>query len=38
MATVPTITCPYCHHKFAGVRVTKHGLINCSRCGKTMRI
>lgn len=38
MATVPTITCPHCHHKFVGVRVTKHGVIKCGKCGKTMRI
>lgn len=35
--TIPTITCPYCHTKFVG-RVTKHGLVRCGKCGKTMRI
>lgn len=36
--SVPTITCPYCHYTFRGVRVAKHGLIACGKCGRTMRI
>lgn len=35
---VPTITCPYCRFTFVNVRVTKHGLIRCGNCGKTMKI
>jgi transcription elongation factor Elf1 len=38
MASVPTLTCPYCHHTFVGVKVTQHGLIKCGKCGKTVRI
>lgn len=37
MASIPVITCPYCHTKFVG-KVVRHGLIRCSKCGKTMRI
>jgi transcription elongation factor Elf1 len=36
--SVPTITCPYCRFTFVNVKVTKHGLINCGNCGKTMKI
>lgn len=36
--SVPTITCPYCRRTFVNVRVTKHGLIRCGNCGKTMKI
>jgi len=36
--SVPTITCPYCRFTFVNVRVTKHGLIRCGNCGKTMKI
>jgi len=36
--SIPTITCPYCRHTFLGVRVTKHGLIKCGACGRTIRI
>lgn len=37
-STVPTITCPYCRTTFYGVKVSKHGLVRCGKCGKTMRI
>lgn len=36
--SIPTITCPYCRFTFVNVKVTKHGLINCGNCGKTMKI
>jgi transcription elongation factor Elf1 len=36
--SVPTITCPYCRHTFVGVKITKHGLIRCGKCGKTMKV
>lgn len=36
--SVPTITCPYCRFTFVNVRVTKHGLIRCGNCGKSMKI
>ncbi len=36
--SVPTLTCPYCRYTFVGVKVTKHGLVRCSKCGKTMTI
>lgn len=36
--SVPTITCPYCRFTFVNVRVTKHGLIRCGNCSKTMKI
>jgi len=32
------ITCPYCHTVFRNQVVTRHGLIKCGRCGKTIRI
>jgi transcription elongation factor Elf1 len=36
--SIPTITCPYCHHTFYGLKVTKHGAIRCGKCGKTMKV
>lgn len=36
--SVPTITCPYCRTTFHGVKASKHGLIRCGKCGRTMRI
>ncbi|TDW43147.1 hypothetical protein EDF52_113101 [Curtobacterium sp. PhB42] len=36
--SVPTITCPYCRNVFVGVKVTRHGLINCGKCGRAFRI
>jgi hypothetical protein len=37
MPSIPTLTCPYCHYTFYGVRVTRHGLIRCGNCGRTVR-
>jgi transcription elongation factor Elf1 len=36
--SIPALTCPYCRHTFVGVSVTRHGLIRCGNCGKTIRI
>lgn len=36
--SVPTITCPYCRTTFYGVKVTKHGVVTCGKCGKLMKV
>jgi uncharacterized Zn-finger protein len=36
--SIPTITCPYCGYVFLGVKVVRHGPVNCSKCGRTFRI
>lgn len=38
MPSVPTLTCPYCRHTFVGVKVTRHGLMTCGKCGKTIKV
>ncbi|MFJ2368369.1 PIN-like domain-containing protein [Microbacterium sp. NPDC087665] len=35
---VLTITCPYCQHRFVGVKLSRHGLIKCGNCGQAMRV
>lgn len=32
------LTCPHCRTTFYNQIVTRHGLIRCGRCGRTIRI